>query len=582
MHHKSKAILLLFVLLVLALAEKEVTSCSKQEAEMNVAHEECTKATSLELVAKRTREQAETEYNKANEQYDMAFGRWQVALKEENKAKTAHHNDVAILQSITKTEHELCEKLVRNVDEGTPCAELLEQARAKNRLFLCREAKKNLVVIQTREQTSRSTYEISHKALMTTSAAQIALRKVRDETFERLKVANAVWTMRDSTQTATCTRFNELKLRFHGPPSRECKKANECVSFQVQCAEQSTKRVCVSSTVKSTCVSQLNGACTEYSSTTECNQWNTVQHCARNKLICTSRQEKEICSRVFVKPRISGPATCPENLQQAFRKEGKTLIRSCKPREEDARSEIACQSTYDPTLFTFKSDIYDMTSEGDYELYASTDGSVEVHNRQTMLPTSAVTVNSKVAVLANGVDLVTYDCQSKVFTLNGETTTQAQQQFANGGSYKFDDSLVEVFAANGDRIWARISSEQDACYINTYVFSKNTQGSGLCYAESKDADKYRISGLFRHFELPHDSRRAIAGAQERILETEPVAMRQAAHAACNLPHLAQRLKKQCQQDWLLANDNFRSSVIKGYKQMINDELRGRFEKRNFF
>lgn len=584
--------ILLFVLLficVMVSAEKEIEECNQKEIELQVSQQECSKNTAKELDAKKERDTRETEYNKAVKEFDLADGYWQVATKEENAAKIAHHSDLAVLNTIKATEDRLCNKLVRNVENGTPCAHLLQQARENNRLHACREAKVTLKLTVAREAASRAVFDKNHAATSSRLAQRIAMEQLKDAAFERVKSARAIWTLRHTTQASSCSRYNNLKIIFNGSNkvkrvSRVCKTTNECVNARTKCVKNHTiPDNCVAQSHAYTCVNWANGVCRMYHTKSTCLRRAPLTYCIKYALECTQRKEKKICARVFRKSRVEGPKSCSSSQQLAFRKEGKKLIRFCKTKETDKRKEIVCQSTYDPYIHSFKKQYYSLTSEGDYELYTSHDSSVEVHTRVAMLPTNPSTVNTKAAIVLNGVDIISHDCRTQTVSVNGVPTTAFDVTLPNGGTFRnFHGHMVEMLAPNGDKISTRMNGWSDDCWLNVYVFSKNTNGGGLCYADSKKVEDYRITGLFKHFELPRESRSAIANAQQGILAKVTPLMQSSAVSACDIPKLPAALKKQCQQDLLLSTEGARKSIIAGYEQLINDELRGHFDNSNFF
>lgn len=584
MHKQVLVLLALFCVFVSA--EKKIQECTRREVELQVSREACYKARTLELAARKDRNEKENIYNTAVTRFDFAYGRWQVALREITSAKVLHHTDVAVLTSIRTAEHKLCNRLIRNVEANTPCAKLLDRARKNNRLFQCRQAKKTLQIAIEKEVHSRTHYESKNKAMLNLKAIQIGLRRERDIAFERLKVSRALWNVRNSAQTSSCSRYHSLNINFHGKKKerveRRCKNVTECASFTYRCVNKRNVKVCSHGRHETRCVAHNGRVCVKFHHNFVCTAYRNINSCFSYKPVCISHKKKQICARTFTRPRVSGPATCPAGHSLAFRKQGKFLARFCRRTKIDRRREAICQSTYDPTIYSFARKYYQLSSEGDYEMYASHDGSVEVHTRQELFPNSPATANSQLAVLLNGVDLISYDCKSKVFRVNGKYTKLTNQQFKNGGSLRLiQPTYFELFAPNGDKIATRIAGNSQICWLNIYVYSKNTQGGGLCYAEHKDSEKFRVTGLFRHFELPHDSKNAIASAQRSVLQQSTPALRQAAHVACNMK-LPAYLKKRCEKDWLLAPPNSRKLVIAGYERLVNDEFRGHISQRNFF
>lgn len=356
-----------------------------------------------------------------------------------------------------------------------------------------------------------------------------------------------------------------------------CKRVSECASFQYQCIRQTTTKICLGYKYN---YSQRRDVCLAYRSQTSCAEFGKV---------CQKLVTKRICARVFRRRRVIGPKSCKRGYKLKFAK-GYNLIRFCTRvrnvtrRPQTKRQLQTCTSSYDPLIVTFQRQSYTLSSEGDYEMYGSADGSVEVHTRQKILQNSPQTVNKKLAIVLNGVDLIRFSCSTGRLSVNNRKAALKTQQFRNGGSVTVNyGNFLEFFAPNGDKIAVRRIGSQRNCWLNVYVYTSNSRRArGLCFAQVQQAEEHRVAGLFKNFYFPRETTNAITKQQEQLLAKKSTAERNSAKYVCNLKGLAARLKAQCEKDWLLATPARRGIVIDGYKKLTVDAVKARVAKSNFF
>lgn len=213
-----------------------------------------------------------------------------------------------------------------------------------------------------------------------------------------------------------------------------------------------------------------------------------------------------------------------------------------------------------------------MSTEGDYEMYSSRDGSVEVHVRQALLQNNPMTVNSRVAVLANGVDVVKINCADKdQITVNDRPAkTIGTTTFSNGGAIYTNRNSFSIQAANGDTIRGYIAGSRPRCWINVFIYSKETNGAGFCFADNHDrAIERRVVGLFSAPKLPRATSNAIAREQKRELRRINARVRRAAQQACSILGISKPQKDRCVKEWSLATPNMRRAIIQGYERLID-------------